>query len=344
MTRTIVPTIQELKEEVQELNAYADRVLAEGNLAEKLEPYFVKCPMEVSKTTKPKTLAEAVSNSLIQVMPRISPELFELTREVEVNLSNEQRKKVIESLYKRSFDFIYEENGTWDEGRKRFFSDAEVNVHGKIPLFFYGQSSDERVTFGSLNPEISFKRRIETNNLKVTGFRLDTINKRNDIERILYFNPEKEQVIENDRGEFSINLQGTWKAPYKLDVCATVPQVPEGFIELGDEAIATYYDFARQAPSDLRKKTSLQPPSIGILWAPTDESLYATGKIPGPSIIPRSRRDPALVLDIPDREKSYRHIVATWDIGEELPFRNWLTEYMETNGRPNLRSLDGGKK
>ena len=118
----------------------------------------------------------------------------------------------------------------------------------------------------------------------------------------------------------------------------------EGFIELEDEAVSTYYDFLRQAPTELRKTTNLQTPDIGILWAPTDESLFVTGKIPKPKLIPLPRYDPALILDIPDGKNNYKHVVAAWDIGAELPFRNWLAEYSEHGTKPNLRSLEGGKK
>ena len=67
-----------------------------------------------------------------------------------------------------------------------------------------------------------------------------------------------------------------------------------------------------------------------VLWSPTDESLYATGEIPKVEP-PIPKRDPALILEIQDKDnlRKYRHVVAAWNIDEELPFRNWLAEYSE---------------
>ena len=136
-------------------------------------------------------------------------------------------------------------------------------------------------------------------------------------------------IKKKDVGELKVVVQVEWKAPYKLDTVVNTPHIPESFVELGDDAISSYYQIATKLPKNLRKKTSLVSPHIGVLLSLINESLYVTGEVPIPKTLPLPKRDPALILDIPDGSRNYRHVVAVWDIGKELPFRNWLAEYSE---------------
>ncbi len=125
-------------------------------------------------------------------------------------------------------------------------------------------------------------------------------------------------------GTSVIEVKGLWTAPFSLDVCVSVPEVPQAISELGDEALLQYFTVIKRLRTSVKDSAGMQKPAIGVLWAPTDESLYVKGDVPK-----APKNDPALVLDIPGKERNYRHIVAAWNIGEERPFKNWLAEYTE---------------
>ena len=131
-----------------------------------------------------------------------------------------------------------------------------------------------------------------------------------------------------DLGKTNLNIKGHWSPNFKLNVAVEVPELPRGFVELGDEAVALYYAHVKGTSKELRKKTSLRSPSLGVLWIPNPKAFYATGNIPKIEPPPK-KGDPVLVLDIPGEKRSYRHAVAAWNIGEEIHFRNWLAEYTE---------------
>lgn len=298
-------------------------------LVEQLEQGF-ESP-EVAREVKAKTLAEYVSNHLMQNgLPRISPELFDLKREVQVPLTDEQIKK-IDNLYMKShnnpitmpsslFDGGWEKlssdwknkslNGdnmgfkTTTKFNCSYISGVKRNCKAEIPHFSYENHDREIASYEKMGI-VSYEGHWD-----ITGQSWGT---------------EKSGRL----GESNIKISEEWKAPLRLDVNVKVPEIPKGFVELGDDAIAEYYNALLIAPSDLRKTTSYESPKIGILWSPKDKVLYCTGKIPNPSVIPLSRGDPALILDFSDQDRSYRHVVAVWDIGDENPLRNWLAEYGE---------------
>ncbi|MFH1802744.1 MAG: hypothetical protein ABH864_04850 [archaeon] len=285
---------------------------------------------ETARQAKPTTLAEHVSNELMQNgLPRIAPELFELKRKASVMLDEKQKTDIGISLLDRGL----EGGAKWIKinGYDQAVLDAEkfktitFSCQGNVPRFFYGVHDQKNVVHGRcLVPEIDLiVKKSPENIVKYFGDRPE--HKKLDLGCDLSYNPGR--VKKEDWGNLSIVSSAHWEAPYALDASAEIPQVPEGFIELGDEAIAEYYAAVRTAPPKLRKTTKLISPRIGVLWAPSDSILYATGKIPEPQRIPQSEGDPALILDIPDGERSYKHIVAVWDIGEELPFRNYLAEF-----------------
>lgn len=300
-----------------------------GTLVEKIEESFE--PAE-RKESKPQTLAKAVSDALLPVMPRISNELFELRRRIEIQLTPEQKKEIGEKYFgdwNNSFCLKLlgkrqrqEEESFWKHEKLPF------KCRGTIPSFSYSLSSEEFVQYDNCASVF----------LKVRDFNITNKGRYSEEKlAIILGNPRHLDFRDDSIFDFGNKKQGlvklkysaVWESPFKLNAATKVPEVPETFRELGDEAIATYYDFVRKVPANLRNKTNFQPPQIGVLWAPTPKSFYATGKIPKvePS---RPKGCPALVLDIPDEEKSYRHVVAAWNIDEELPFRNWLIEYSES--------------
>src|SRR3989344_4205070 len=255
---------------------------------------------------KPQTLAEAVSNSLMPIMPRISPELFDLKRNAKITLTPEQKRSIISSYLERGC----EDSGgfciRWvDENGNSIRSIDDKNILSlecvaKIPSFAY-TLHDERNAIYPKSACIStsfahmlfpIKRKdSEVNSLEIKG---EFINRR--YCDIYLFFPHR-HIGKNDIGDLKVVVQVEWKAPYKLDTEVNTPHIPESFVELGDE------------------------------------SLYVTGEVPIPTILPLPKLDPALILDIPHGERRYRHVVAAWNIGEELPFRNWLMEYSEGSAK-----------
>ena len=293
-----------------------------NTLVERLEESFESVEAERHES---KTLAEAVSNSLMPLMPRISPELFDLKRNAKITLTPEQKRSIISSYLERGC----EDSGgfciRWvDETGNSIRSIDDKNILSlecvaKIPSFAY-TLHDERNAIYPKSACIStsfahmlfpIKRKdSEVNSLEIKG---EFINRR--YCDIYLFFPHR-HIGKNDIGDLKVVVQVEWKAPYKLDTVVNTPHIPESFVELGDEAISRYYQIATELPKNLRKKTSLVSPRIGVLWRPTDESLYVTGEVPIPTILPLPKHDPALILDIPDGERRYRHVVAAWNIGE----------------------------
>lgn len=304
-------------------------------LIEQLEKGFEDPARE---KTEPQTLAEAVSNELMNTLPRISPELFELKRKAKITLTPEQKRRIISSYLERGcgdsgfFTTWIKENGNSIRGVRNDDILSLVCV-AQIPAFAY-TLHDERKAIYPKSASISASF---THMLLPLGGRDDRLNsieiKGNCKDRSKYCDPHVTfpctHIEKKDVGELKVVVQVEWKAPYELDTVVNMPHIPESFVELGDEAIGSYYQIATNLPKNLRKKTSLVSPHIGVLWRPTDESLYVTGKIPTPEKTPLPKNDPALILDIPDGSRNYRHVVAVWNIGEELPFKNWLTEYSE---------------
>ncbi len=251
-----------------------------------------------TKRSETKTLAEAVSNELMQNgLPRISPELFELQRQANLTLTPEQIKKI-----DRHYDLISPGSKKQEPSRKYF---------AEIPRFITAYLPDEK--------EIMFKEYGKI--LYSSHFNFKSLES-------ISLHANRSLLVMNSSGRKELEIKINWTPTFCLNVAVQAPIVPESFIDLGDDAIAKYYDTLRQVSPELRRKTTLTSPRLKVLWAPTDETLYCTGEIPEP-IPPRPKGDPALILDIPDGERSYRHVVAVWDIGQELPFRNWLAEYSE---------------
>ena len=301
------------------------------------EAFETELPQE-----EPQTLTEAVSNSLVPIMPRISPELFNFRREADVKISdNDQIRIISRSFFKRGFDTSDKEwegrMGEYGPGYELSSKNLTIKAKAEIPRFFYGIFPQEEVTVSNCLDLTFLLTKVFP---EIAQYSLNTIGRYSKKRQGDDFDKYSSEfnargIKKEDRGKLSLDFRLQWEAPYKLDVSARVPEIPEGFIELGDEAIAIYYDHARQVPKELRRRTKLETPNIGILWAPTDKSLYCTGtkEIPAPELIPIPKNDPALVLDIPGEDKNYQHVVAAWKIGEEMPFRNWLVEYTEGNTR-----------
>jgi len=316
-----------------------------STLVEKLEENFEILPVDEREVKEPQTLAEAVSNSLLSVMPRISPKLFDVRRKANVKIYDKVQKEIISRSFCdrgfRSSQTDYENIKGYDLGYTIFDKNLKIKAMAEIPRFFYGIFPQEEVTIPNCLDLTFF---INKKFSKIAGYTLSIIERykennieNKDIEKYhSVFGGRKIEI--KDRGKLSLNFEIKWEAPFKLNVSARIPDIPGEFIELGDESIAVYYDYARKVPSELRKKTKLETPNIGILWAPTDSSLYCTGtkKIPNPKLIPQPKKCPVLVLDIPYGEKSYRHAVAAWNIGEELPFKDWIQEFSEGRINSNL--------
>jgi hypothetical protein len=306
-------------------------------LVERIEEQFELLPIEGEQFRPGQTLAEAVSNSLIPVMPRISPELFDIKRRVNVTLSDEQKER-IDTLYKMAHPFGELPEREYDAQEHHFFGAVLVNrikiekvedmnkrglngvskrIDAKVPLFSYAGLNEHTLCYPcSIN--ISYRQSWKKKEIFAwpnDGF----------LGGLGSTNSKKYQAL----GKSDIVIQGNWKPNFKLASTVKVPELPKGFIELGDEAVATYYDYVRRAPRNLRRETSLQSPSLGVLWIPTPKSFYATGEIPKIETPVASKGDPILILDILGKERNYRHAVAAWDIGEEEPFRNWLSEFSE---------------
>lgn len=248
-------------------------------LVEQLEQAFEKPKtFKMPQTIRPRegTLVEYVSDELMQNgLPRISPELFELKRgEVEIQLNSEQ-KKAIENYFakyiKTAHEVLLKE------------SEIKMKCRGNIPRFFYANvPGSEAVEIDGIGRVIYTTKTEFDSNYANGGLAIIRVADEQRSRRGLLGIMIEDQV----RNQFYLNVRLEGIAPFMLNVCATVPKIPEGFIELGDEAIAKYYDIIRTAPKELRRKTTLEIPKVGVLWSPKDESLYATGKIPEPSVIP----------------------------------------------------------
>jgi len=265
-------------------------------LGEELEKSFEKKPQR----KKANSLAEYVSDELMVSMPRLSPELFEIEREVNVPLAEKQSEKIRRYVAHQL------------DSRNLASFKIRSSVIASIPKFIYVPVCEDIAIFP--------KSGVVFGSAKTEGFN-----------SLLFGGNETTSFSYTDLNNIKASAQIDWEASFKLDVNVKRPQVPEGFIELGDEAVSEYYQVLRSAPKEMRKKTQLDAPRIGVLWSPEERVLYASGDIPEPRPeMPVG--DPALILDIPDGEKSYRHVVAVWDIGDELPFRNWLAEFSEGRG------------
>ncbi|MBS3090753.1 hypothetical protein J4433_03240 [Candidatus Pacearchaeota archaeon] len=303
-----------------------------STLVEKIEQSFEKAE---PKSQEPKTLAEAVSNSLIKVIPRISPELFDIRREVDITLSSKQIEK-IDTIYKMAHPFgnlPVIKYGTFNDSTFGAVAKRDIEIEGEeemkerklkrvrkiinasIPLFSYANIKDKIVCYPKsldIIYEQDWKEKRELawpTDGALGGFC-------------------RESGEYQDLGKTNLNIKGHWSPNFKLNVAVEVPELPRGFVELGDEAVALYYAHVKGTSKELRKKTSLRSPSLGVLWIPNPKAFYATGNIPKIEPPPK-KGDPVLVLDIPGEKRSYRHAVAAWNIGEEIHFRNWLAEYTE---------------
>lgn len=286
-----------------------------STLVQQLEQGFEAVP---KGKVEPKTLAEFVSNHLMNNgLPRLSPELFKLTRNVDLTLTPEQIKKVDKHYKLRA--------GNNSTNPKREFT-------AKIPRFTLANVPNQKeVVFQAVGRAIyeeDFRFKTEQGRLRISA-RGDTGIHWGQEGYDHYERPTKSS------GLIELECKLKWTSGFKMSVGVKVPAVPKSFISLGDDAIAEYYCALRAAPRKLREKTTLVSPNLEVLWAPTNKSLYVTGTIPtpAPKIRPLPRGDPALILDIPDQCRSYKHVVAVWDIGEEIPFRNWLAEYSEGTDR-----------
>ncbi len=316
-------------------------------LVDRLEKAF-ESPETVQR--KPETLAQAVSDSLLGVMPRLSSKLLELQRRVRIKLTDEQKQKIGERCWgkfhsEKTIDTLRElgENAVIQKEEildKVNYRNVRFRCMAKIPSFSYVIHPNKNIEYkGCASVLLNGKLSIANTKGKKLWMVLNEGVRHNDFSQgsqqypgLNEFNlDETDKVLDfgyfND-GKVTLKINFAWRSPFKLNASADTPDIPESFIELGDEAIAAYYDHVRKAPRNLRRQTSLEPPSLGILWSPTPQSLYVTGKIPKIEP-PKPRGDPSLVLDIPDGDNHYKHVVAVWDIGQELPFRNWLTEYSE---------------
>lgn len=269
---------------------------------------------ETISNHKPKTLAEAVSNELLKFMPRVSNKLFEASKKAQVALTAEQKNKIAENylddtIYaqrEQTFDYVLRKN-------------TKISAFAKIPLFAYSIIPREpnlvfpecAEVIASTNFQISTSKRnlleYPDRDMVVGHFR-----KYSPYEIVEYDSMLKERVFPfpgKHKGITTLRIEAEWVSPFKLDVCVKVPQISESVKELGDKAISSYYQHASKVPKALRRTTSLISPRIGLLWIPIDESLFVKGKVSTPKTPPSIKSDSVLVLDIPDGEKSYRHIV-----------------------------------
>jgi hypothetical protein len=254
------------------------------------------------------TLAEAISAELMKTLPRIAPELFTRMQTVDVSLSDKQRK---------ALDRLYKDVRGESEWDKRFMNPV-VRCTATIPVFAYCPVPDvkEYVQEGAARVTYEESFKFSTSDASVHlgkggGGAYDCS------QRWIWQRG-------TDVGLSNLEIKAVWEAPVTLSVCAAVPEVPPALASLGDDALLAYFTQAKALRKSQRKDAPVEKPSLRVLWAPTPESLYCKGEIPQPA-----PRDPALVLDIPDGGKHYRHVIATWNIGEEKPFRHWLAEYAE---------------
>ncbi len=303
-----------------------------ATLVEKLEEKFEVLPLQ-NEEYEPKTLAEAVSNSLMPILPRISPELFEIRRKVNVTLSDKQFGKIDEIYISghpyENFLTFHTWNGVDGSEkadiirkalRKKRNLTGEKRAIAKIPFFVFSPIPGESVLTYKDSVKIQYHRKFK--------FPVGFVNGEGYYDKERY--PYEKKV--SKLGDSVLDIKEVWTAPLKLHANVIVPELPKEFVELGDEAIATYYDHIRELPKKLRRETSLSPPNLGVLWIPTPKSIYVTGEIPNVNP-PIPKGDPILVLDIQSKERNYRHAVAAWDIDEEEPFRDWLSE--STGNKPS---------
>jgi len=282
----------------------------------------IKEAFEVQVKTEGKTLAEAISNELAQEgVPRISPELFQRTRDVEIKLTQKQEEKIKEF-------YLSNQRGR-KEGRE-----LVVKCFGKIPQFSYSLNPESGSSYKIVRynnvADIFVKEKFEINGKRESGLE-SSILFCVDGDGDRWFKEHKDFGFPFIYGsELSLKVDVLWRAPFKLCVNAEIPSVPENILK---EEVESAYELYYKLASDLARKNrsfrEMSSPSLGILWSPIESDLYCTGEIPAPQIIHTSRRDPILVLEIQENGGKYMHAVAAWNIGEELPFKNWLREYSE---------------
>ena len=308
---------------------------------------------QVTERPEPQTLAEAVSNALMPVMPRISPELFKITRDIEIPLSGKMRDNIADSIfgqmglnfreYKRGREVrSIRSRGKNGRGEDMYYervrydnfnsSCCTMSSRAKVPAFAYTLFPKKTITFPkTLEIILSILSSINSRDLADFNVSMTDIwgNKYHFFDIKPYYHElerrgsEKIEQIEEDI--FSAPLNISLRLPRKLHVSVEVPKIPDSLVELGDEAVAGYYNILTRMPLNERKRTTLETPRVGIVWAPSDYSFYCSTKIP--QRLPLPERDPALVLDIPNGGKSHRHVIAVWDTEHELPLKNWLAEY-----------------
>jgi hypothetical protein len=253
------------------------------------------------KNARPTTLANAVSNELMKIMPRISPELLERKRTAQVNLSKKQIADINE-WYKYA-----REESSWNE---RFMHPKRL-CSAEIPIFAYAKVPEQT--------EIVYEKQGIVTYEDI--FRFSTKDVYVKLETKGGCWKWDEMPGQKYAGTSVVEVRSVWTAPDTLNVCVKVPEIPQEVINLGDEALLQYFTTAKSLRASF-KTAGIQKPRLGVLWAPTDESLYIAGDI---SQAPA--KDPVLVLSVPDGEKNYQHVIASWNIGEERPFKHWLAEY-----------------
>ncbi|MBR9706646.1 hypothetical protein GOV14_06445 [Candidatus Pacearchaeota archaeon] len=312
--------------------------MAKTTLVGQVESQFEPISNQITETG---SLAKYVSDSLMDKTPRISPELFGLSRKANLNLTPEQEGHICnEYLGHYSPAFTYRISR--EDFKYAFLDSTKISVDAKIPYFAYAILPDNKEVIFSKSAIITAldKFDISTSNRdhpfkEYTDLVISHNNHSSSFSGLIEDkdidgkNLKKYSFPSKSYGNVSLDVNAKWTAPFKLDVLTKVPEIPESFIALGDEAISAYYTALKNAPKKLRQKTSLISPRIGVLWVPSNASLCCVGKIPKAKSPPRIKGDPILVLDIPDKDKSHKHAIAAWNIDEELPFKYWITEFSE---------------
>ena len=301
-------------------------------------------PLELqSETTS--NLNRWLSNNLMPYLPRISPALFAQRRVAKLELSPSEEKRFSDGT--RSLLTITDNKySPWFSQSELSKLPVKTDFASEIPYFVLADLQD----WGGQKQEVGVARLSQTINLPSLKIAKLTFQD----QPFGYNDPIFRASFSNGTQGYSdshLDMNLVWTSVQSPRVYVDIPQVPDKIRDLGYRAVELHQRLMQSAPEELRRNSLPSAPQFGVVWAPIDESLivnsqeisHAKGNAAETRQIVQKQvlrsKDPLLVLSIPCKEQRlygssrYAHVVASWNIGEELPFRNWLDEY-----------TDGGRK
>lgn len=246
------------------------------------------------------TFAEYVSQELSAHYPRISPELYNLQREI----------VVIPDIHEKIMAAFQQDMLV--KGKASLTHDSAKTIL-TLPLIIqapYGQREQE-ITPLNHKTVVNYEVTAKGERILFSAWQYDNFD--------IKFNQGRR---EEGHTSGSIQVKGEWIYQGKLEQCKViVPSLPGDLEALEAQAQATYFNII----SDTKKQgyfrgQQLSTPELKVLWIPLEEQFSVKVKeFPIPV-----HRDPALVLRV---DNQHDHVVALWDDEKEIPLDFLLKQY-----------------